>query len=328
MHKYFILACLLLLSLQSHAQFLRADHKKAIAIEHRPLAVALFDLAEAENECDSIYMSWYNEKIVEILSSYWTLNDSIIYKKKSWIASVVASKSNDYAVFSARPSLEGQQSSNDVNWSRSYTFMLFLSEDGKRLNSEIVDRNSPLIPDSEMSGQLLRGRYIFKLSFKNPSLSENDLVFALQQFEEQVGIALFDKKPKGGIYAKKIPKSVSSDLKTITLLIPNNLDPEGIDDDVVSKYYDHPFRIARQEEIEAAITAKKENTAYLHYIWSDQERMFLGTVIDAQSGQLLAVLSPGSARLAKFDCLPPGVSYRTQLQMKVKKLKGLSRAIK
>ncbi len=328
MRKYFVLASLLLFTLQSHGQFLRGDHKKAIAIEHRPLAVALFDLAEAENECDSIYMNWYNETIKEVLPKYWTLNDSIIFKRKSWIRSVIASKSYDYAIFSARPTREGQQSSNEINWFKSFTFMLFLSEDGRRLSADIVDRNSPIIPDTDMSGQLLRGRYIFKLSFNNASLSENDLVFALKQFEDKVGLAILDKKPRGGIYAKKIPKAVSSALKNKTLLIPDDLDPEGIDKDVVSKYYDHPFRIATQQEIESAISSGAENTAYLHYLWSDHERMFLGAVIDTQSGQLLAVMTPGSARLTKFDCLPAGVSYRNQLQMKVKKLKGLSRAIK
>ncbi len=98
------------------------------------------------------------------MPKYWTLNDSVIFMERRLLTSIVGSKSPEYAVFSAKPSQEGQQSSNDIFWSRSFTFMLFLSEDGRRLDPDLVDRNSPIIPDTDNGGQLLRGRYIFKLS--------------------------------------------------------------------------------------------------------------------------------------------------------------------
>ena len=135
--------------------------------------------------------------------------------------------------------------------------------------------------------------------------------------------ALLDKSPKGGIYAKKIPKENSAKLKDKILLIPDDLVPEGIDSDLAGRYYKHPFRIATQEEIEVVISLHTENTAYLHYLWSDRERMYVGTVIDAHSGELMGTLGPGAARIKKPDCLPPGTSTRTLLRMKAKKLKEI-----
>ena len=332
MQKLLTITILLFITLQSHAQFLHADHKKAEALKYRPLLVALFDMEEeAGTYCDSIHMAWYNEKIREIFSQHWTLSDSIIFMRSRRVASFIAAKSHDYVIFSAGPSREGQQSSNDIFWFPSFTFMLYLSEDGKRFDSRMVDRglySSPLVPDMEMTGQLFRGKYIFKLSFAGLSLSENDLIFALHQFDENIHAALAEKKPKGGIYAKKIPKEISSMLKSVTLLVPDNLDSEGITKELVSKYYKHPFRIATQEDIENAISSKAENTAYIHYLWSDHQRMFLGTVIDAQSGELLAVMGPGVARLNKAGCPKPGSSYRSQIRIKIKKLKNLSKLVK
>lgn len=332
MQKLLAITILLFIILQSQAQFLHADYKKAEALKYRPVLVALFDMEEeAGTYCDSIHMAWYNEKIREIFSQHWTLSDSIIFMKSRRVASIIASKSHDYVIFSAGPSREGQQSSNDVFWFPSFTFMLYLSEDGKRFDSRMVDRglySYPLVPDMEMTGQLFRGKYIFKLSFTGLSLSESDLVFALQQFNESILTALAKKKPKGGIYAKKVPKEISSRLKSITLLLPDNLDPEGITEELVSKYYKHPFRIATQEDIEKAISSRAENTAYIHYLWSDQQRMFVGMVIDAQSGELLAVMGPGVARLHEAGCPDPGSSYRSQIRIKTKKLKNLSKLVK
>lgn len=332
MQKLTTITIFLLIVFQSHAQFLRADYKKAEELRHRPLIVALFDMEEeAGTYCDSIHMAWYNEKIRDIFTQHWVLSDSIIFMKSRRVASIIASKSHDYVIFSAGPSREGQQSSSEVFWFPSFTFMLYLSEDGRRFDSRMVDRSLysfPLAPDMEMTGQLFRGKYIFKLSFAGLSLSENDLVFAITQFSSKISSALPKKKSKGGIYAKRIPKVVSSTLKSKTLLIPDDLDPEGIDDDVVAKYYKHPFRVATQEDIENAISLKAENTAYLHYLWSDYQRMFTGAVIDAQSGELLAVLGSGIARLNKGGCQDPGSSYRSMIRIKIKKLKRLSKLVK
>ncbi len=328
MTRYLIILILLISTVQSQAQFLRADYKKAELIYHRPLAVALLDLEDARDECDSLRVMWFNETIREVMPGYWTLNDSVIFMEKRLLTSIIGSKSPEYAVFSAKPSQEGQQSSNDIFWSRSYTFMLFLSEDGRRLDPDLVDRNSPIIPDTDNGGQLLRGRYIFKLSFADHGLSTEDLIFAIGQIDDKVNLALEKRYSKKGVYAQKIPKGISASLQNITLLIPNDLDPEGIDEKIVSRYYEHPFRIASQDEITAAIKNKEENTAYIHYMWSDQERMFLGSVIGTQNGSLLAVLKPGSVKVEKADCLPSGISYRTILRMKAKKLKGLSRLVK
>ncbi|NQT78122.1 MAG: hypothetical protein HQ565_10430 [Bacteroidetes bacterium] len=325
MRKLFIISIFFLIALQSYAQFIRADHKKAELLNKRPLIVALFDAGEeAGSLCDSLHMVWYNETIRKIFPQYWTLSDSIIFMGGRRVASVIASKSHDYVIFSAGPSREGQQSSGDIFWFPSFTFMLYLSEDGRRFDSKMVDRSlysSPLMPDMEMTGQLFRGQYIFKLSFSGLALSENDLIFTIKTFVNKIEKALLNKSPKGGIYAKRIPKENSSTLKDKILLIPEDLVPEGIDRELAGRYYKHPFRIATQEEIEAAISSNTENTAYLHYLWSDRERMYLGTVIDAHSGELLGILGPGAARIKKPDCLPPGTSTRTLLRMKAKKLK-------
>ena len=327
MRKFIIISIFLFIAFQSVAQFIRADHKKARLLKSRPLIVALFDAEEeAGILCDSLHMVWYNEAIRKIFTQYWTLSDSIIFMGSQRVASVIASKSHDYVIFSAGPSREGQQSSSDIFWFPSFTFMLYLSEDGRRFDSKMVDRSlysSPLMPDMEMTGQLFRGKYIFKLSFSGLALSENDLIFTIKTFVSKIEKALADKSPKGGIYAKKIPKEISATLKDKILLIPDDLVPEGMDRELAGRYYKHPFRIATQEEIEAAISLNTENTAYLHYLWSDRERMYLGTVIDAHSGELLGTLGPGAARIGKTDCLPPGTSSRTLLRMKAKKLKGI-----
>lgn len=319
---------LILFGLQSQSQFLRADYKKAELIYHRPVVVPLYDLADAKDECDSTHMTWYNETMKEIMPKYWELNDSVIFMDKRMITSIIGSRSPEYAVFSARPSQEGQQSSNEIYWYRSFTFMLFLSEDGMRLDPNIVDRNSPLIADTEDGGHLLRGRYIFKLSFANKSLSKNDIIFAIRQFTDKVNLALERRYSKKGVFAQKIPKAVTATLQQKTLLIPNDLDPEGIDEKAIEKYYKHPFKIASQEEIEEARNTCTENTAFLHYLWSDNERMFLGCVIDTQTGELLAVLRPNAVKLEQHDCLPVNTSNRRLIRMKSKRLKSLSSSIK
>jgi len=295
---------------------------------HRPLIVALLDLSNAENACDSLHMSRYNEMVREIVPKYWTLNDSIIFMEKRMLTSILGSRSPEYAVLRGQPSLEGQQSSNDIYWSRSFTFMLFLSEDGQRLDPDMVDRNSPLVPDTDMGGHLLRGRYIFKLSFVDYQLSAGDFIFVVTQFNNNVNLALERRFSKKGVYAQKVPKELTYILKSKTLLIPDNLYEEGVDESIIAKYYDHPFRIASQEEIANAIITQEENTAYIHYLWSDAERMFLGNVIDTKGGELLAVLKSNVVKLEKTECLDIKISYRTLIRLQPKKLKGLNRMVK
>lgn len=325
--KFVLIITLFLIALQSYSQFIRADYKKAELIYHRPVVVPMFDLAEAVDACDSTHMIWFNETMRELMPQYWELNDSVIFMERKMLASIIGSKSPEYAVFSARRSKEGQQSSNDIFWYDSFTFMLFLSEDGIRLDPDMVDRNSPIIPDMETGGQLLRGRYIFKLSFADMRLSKQDIIFAIRQFNDRVKLALEKKYSKKGLYAQKIPKGITATLQHKTLLLPDDLDSDGTDRKTIEKYYKYPFKLAGQEEIEAARTSEAENTAYLHYIWSDKERMFLGTVIDTRTGELLAVFKPNTVKLEHGDCLPDGISNRTLIRMKAKKLKSLSNAI-
>jgi hypothetical protein len=328
MRHLILFTLLLLFAGQSQAQFLRADHKKAVELKHRPLIVALFDMEEeAGTYCDSIHMAWYNKHMREIFEKHWTLSDSIIFMRSKRVASIIASKSQDYVIFSAGPSREGQQSSGDIFWFPSFTFMVYLSEEGTRFDSKMVDRglySEPLVPDLEMTGQLFRGKYIFKLSFADIALSENDLVFALGKFDTKIREALTEKKAKGGIYAKKIPKEVSAKLKEKTLLIPDNMDPEGINEKAISKYYKLPFRIVSQEEIIKSISSRDHNVAYLHYLWSDHERMYQGMVIDAEDGEVLAVFRPGYVKVTSKDCPPVGSSYRSRITMKAKMLKKLN----
>lgn len=328
MYKLAIFLSLLVFASRAHAQFLRADHNKAEAMYHRPLAVVLFDLDECESHCDSIHMAWYNEKIREVLPGTWELSDSIIFMEGSKAGAVILSKDNDYVMLTAGLSSEGQQSSGDIFWYSSFSFMLFLSEDGRHLSGNRVDRSSPLIPDNDLSGQLLRGRYIFKCSFADIALSENDLLFALSLISSKVRLALEKGYPRKGLYADRVSKEDTHSLKDRVLLIPDRLDDAGVTAKKVSAYYDFPFRIASGHEIENAIRMKEENTAYLHYLWSDRARMFLGMVVDTESNTVLAELKPMAVGPEGQDCLPAGTSYRTTLRMKLKKLKGLNRMIK
>lgn len=327
MYKTFAILALMLWGISSYGQFLRADHKKAALIDHRPLLVALFDTEQAENEKDSLQMAWYNESIRMVLEKHWTLNDSIIFAGPKRVHSIIGSKSADYAVLLGKHAREGQQSSSDIFWYDSFTFLFFLSEDGIRLNPEMVDRASPLIPDHNTSGQLLRGRYIYKISLFNEYLSVNDLVFAIRNIRERVNEALEEKYSKRGMYAAKVPKEARSTLAGKTLLIPDNLAPEGINRETIAQYYEHPFRICSQNDIEKAIGRRAENTAYLHFLWSDRERMFTGMVIDAESGKVLASFPPNAVRMEKDFHALPGISYRSGLSMKPSRLKSLSRKI-
>ena len=133
MKQSLIFFILLFIASQANTQFVQADYKKAEALKHRPLIVALFDLEEEpKSYCDSLHMAWYNSNIKEIIEEHWTLSDSIILMRSKRVAKFIASKSHDYVIFSVGPSREGQQSSGDVFWYPSFTFMMYLSEDGKK----------------------------------------------------------------------------------------------------------------------------------------------------------------------------------------------------
>lgn len=318
---------LLLFFFRSEAQFLNADHKKAEELKHRPLIVALFDPAEeAKTHCDSLHMVFYNEHIRKVFSDHWKLSDSIIFMRSKRVASIIAAKSNDYVIFSAGPSVEGQQSSSEVFWFPSFTFMLYLSEDGKRFDSKMVDRalySSPLVPDIEMTGHLSRGKYIFKLSLYEKYIAENDLIFVLTQFSNQISEALKAQKTRGGIYAKRLPDNIRDQLKTRTLLIPLGMDPEVESEQDISRYYNFPFRLTSHQEIERTINEEKADYAYIHYLWSDHQRMFQAYVIDAETKEVLSVFKAGNIEIDLEKCLPAGTSYRKNITFSVKRLKAI-----
>ena len=121
---------------------------------------------------------------------------------------------------------------------------------------------------------------------------------------------------------------MTASMKNKTLLIPDNIFFEDMDVVEIGKLYKYPFRLSSQEKIQSAISSAEENTAYLHYFWSDQDRMFLGGVIDTHNGNILATLKPRAVSLEDIECLQAGTSYRTLIRMKSSQLKRLSRAIK
>jgi hypothetical protein len=159
-------------------------------------------------------------------------------------------------------------------------------------------------------------------------LSISDLVFVIRQFNYKVQEALDKRYSKKGLFGEKVPPELTVSLQSKTLLIPHDLFGEELNEEQVGKLYSHPFRLCSQEEINSAISSKEENLAYFHYFWSDQERMFLGGVVDTQNGNVLATLKPRAVNLANSECLPPGTSYRTLIGMKSGQLKRLSKAIK
>lgn len=311
----------------SFGQFLHADHKKAAELKHRPLIVSLFSLEEeAISHCDSIHMEFYNMKIRELVSQYWTLSDSIIFMRSKKVESIISSKSTDYVILSAGSSKEGQQSSNDIFWYPSFTFMLFLSEDGMRFDGSIIDRghySTPYLTDLEMTGQLFRGKYIYKMSFYDMALSENDLRFCLDQFTKSISDAIAKKYPKGGIYAKKPDKKAAAALKDKTLLVPDNIGTEEVNNKLVSRYYDHSFQICSEAEISRAIAESDTAKAYIHYLWSDHLRMYQAFIIDTETKEVITSFRPGQVDINTQDCLPAGTSYRNRIRLNLKHLKRL-----
>jgi hypothetical protein len=154
-------------------------------------------------------------------------------------------------------------------------------------------------------------------------LSEEDLIFVVTQFNRQINEALNQQKTRGGIYAKKISDETTDKLKTKTLLIPNNLDPDIKDETEMSMYYGYPFQLASQEEINSIISEGKAGYAYIHYLWSDHQRMFQAGVIDAATKELLAVFKPGNIEIHSEKCPAAGTSYRSKISFRAKRLKAI-----
>ncbi len=325
--KYLLVLFLITLSFPGRAQFLRADYKKAAELKHRPLAVVLPDpKTEASNACDSLHMAWYNDHIADAFEKQWSLSDSIVFISSRKAASIIGSKSHEYVFFTAGPAREGQQSSGDVFWYPSFTFMLFLSEDGNKIDAGFVDRglySEPLVPDMEQSGQLHRGKYIFKLSLAGMPVSENDLAFVLEQFNRNIREAATEKKNKGGIYASRIPATTTARLKKDTLLVPADLDPEGVDEKTIVTHCGSAVKLASHKEIESAISTRSPHKAYIHYLWSDHERTFVGIVVETETLEVIAAFKPGQLKLEKSDCPPAGTSYRTLARANIKSLRSL-----
>jgi hypothetical protein len=162
----------------------------------------------------------------------------------------------------------------------------------------------------------------------DPHLSTSDLIFVIRQFNYKVQEALDKRYSKKGLYGEKVPAELTSSLKNKTLLIPKGMFEEETDSVEIAKRYEYPFRLCSHEEIQTAISSDVANMAYFHYFWSDQERMFLGGVIDTHSSNILAMLRPRSVTLKDSDCLPAGTSYQNLIHLKSSQLKRLSRMIK
>ena len=89
-----------------------------------------------------------------------------------------------------------------------------------RIDPEMVDRNSPIIPDTDNTGHLLRGRYVFKLSMADFHLSVADIRFVIGQFNKKVQLALDKRYAKKGLYGENVPKELTSSLRSKILLLP------------------------------------------------------------------------------------------------------------
>jgi hypothetical protein len=154
-------------------------------------------------------------------------------------------------------------------------------------------------------------------------ISENDLIFVITQFGNQISEARKVQKTRGGIYARRLADDVKEKLKTKTLLIPVGMDPEVESEQDITRYYSFPFRLASQEDIKRIIAEENTDYAYLHYLWSDHQRMFQAFVIDAATKEVLSVFKAGSIEIDLENCLSVGTSYREKFTFNAKRLKAI-----
>ena len=262
--KALVTLCLSLLVMAANAQFWLPTQDKSALIEGRILLVE-----EADFVC--------NPNVVEQLKKHWKLNGDIQGKTAEEITALLTlEESRKYVVLTGDVREEQRVSQGKVQVDMVTAIVLYAGENAGYRNSRTVDRE-----------------WIAKMSLPSCLVSEEEIQFFAQHVSNQLEVVKNATHSSNRKKSKIDPKTTLS-IREMTLLLPT--EQMDVEEAMYSKYYKWPTQLASKSEIQQAVSAKKENTAYLTVLWNDKRFEWSLVAVSCSSGEILAV-----ARFTEFE---------------------------
>ena len=126
------------------------------------------------------------------------------------------------------------------------------------------------------------------IGFANGDLSRSDFIYLCQQLNNLL-TASRNNVPKSTFY--DVPSNIEK-CKTYTLVLLEDLfKPE--DRENMSKLYTGKYKFVKGAEYEKIIADRQPQMGYVKIIWSNQHRLYLWIVVDAENGRVISQMGFG-----------------------------------
>ncbi len=275
--KKIVLFLLVFISLNTFAQSKFPSKKVAEKFLERTLIVELDDDNSSE----------FNALLKDVFEE-WKLT-KVQFMSRAEVDDVVSAKNEAYAILSCGNKVKEKIAGNssfiefDV-----FSMAIYLAERGKKRDKKYIDVSG--------SKSIMRGPYVYNVSFIDRPSTKEDVKFALDEMTFNIPLVL--DKGKKDILAKNVSSKVKI-MKAKTLLIPK--EALSITESEVKEGFTHKYEIMTAKEIATFVEDKNAEYTYLKVIFSQNVPNFALGIIDIETGKVLDELPLMMTSFAFFN---------------------------
>ena len=278
----------------ANAQFFSALTERADKVKDRILLIE-----EGDFEC--------SDDIASLVKKYWTIGKGVELKTTDEITAMLTPEDAfKYMVLTGDEKMEAKH--NGSSAAAVIGIVLYLGENAMIRNDINIDR-----------------KFVFKVSFPSCVISEAEVLFICQHFENYLNNSVPNNQKKSVIPAEK-----TQSIQNLTLLIPNNA--TELDIAAIKKAYKYPCKLVAPGEIEKNILAKSADFAYLNILWSDKRFAWESIIISCKNSEVLTTAKndyfKASVNKKKWDkTTQPIAICRTKSKLAVYEFKSLNKTV-
>lgn len=240
----------MLFFVSANAQFFSALTERADKAKDRILLIEQGDF-----EC--------SEDIEALIKKYWKIGNGIEVKTSDEITAILTPENAfKYMILTGDEKMEAKSYGSSA--APVIGMVLYLGENAMIRNELNIDR-----------------KFVFKVSFPSCVVSEAEVLFICQHFENYLNNSVANNQKKS-----VIPVDKTQSIQNLTLLIPNNA--TELELAAIKKAYKYPCELVDPSVITKNILAKSTGFAYLNILWSDKRFAWESVIISCENSEVLS----------------------------------------
>jgi hypothetical protein len=259
------------------AQYKLPEKEYAEKVLQSKLVILLLD---EKRESDKII----NSSMKSIFEKNWKLTE-VVFMNQAEVEDIIKAKKDGYAILSPANAL-----SVDVTKEYTKTNSGTRQQSGAHVSFIFSYYNVNL--SVMFKNKLVE---VTNIGFANGELTSIDILFLYQQLSRLIDYASKYEDTKNYYNVKS---NVEKCKKSTLILLKDYFRDE--DQKNMKTFYEYDYKLVDRAEFEDIILNQKPNNVYAKIIWSNQHKMYIWIVVDAENGATLSQIGFGGIKFGSY----------------------------